>query len=63
MNITIGRYDCPSQAEREATPEGVSYPADTWESYIEPEDRQVDSLRGQGRRFRLSGLSGNQAVR
>jgi hypothetical protein len=38
MNITIGRYEVPTDAEREAAAP-AAFPSDTWESYIEPEDR------------------------
>ena len=39
MNITIGRYEVPTDEERAQWPEGTGYPSDKWESYIEPEDR------------------------
>ena len=38
MNITIGRYPCPTAAERAGLPD-VGWPADRWDCYIEPEDR------------------------
>ena len=42
MNITIGRYEVPTVDERqkmESEHPNVHWPSDTWESYIEPEDR------------------------
>lgn len=39
MNITIGRYPCPSQAERDGAGPEVGWAADRIDSYIEPEDR------------------------
>jgi hypothetical protein len=38
-NITIGRFPVPTDSERAETPEGVNWVSDTWESWIEPEDR------------------------
>lgn len=42
MNITIGRYAVPNEQERQeiqaGTDKEVNFPADTWESWIEPED-------------------------
>jgi|HubBroStandDraft_2_1064218.scaffolds.fasta_scaffold406293_2 hypothetical protein len=38
-NICIGRYPVPTESDRASVPEGVGFPADRWESYIEPEDR------------------------
>jgi hypothetical protein len=42
MNITIGRYEVPTEEERaelEARSPGCHWPSDTWESIIQPEDR------------------------
>jgi hypothetical protein len=42
MNIIIGRYPRPTDEERAETEErspGCTFPSDTWDSYIEPEDR------------------------
>lgn len=38
MNIVISRYEIPTDEERAANP-GVGFPADRWDSVIEPEDR------------------------
>ena len=42
MNITIGRYEVPTETERqevEAAHPGIHWPSDRWDSYIEPEDK------------------------
>lgn len=39
MNITIGRYERPTDAQREEIAETAAFPYDSWECYIEPEDR------------------------
>lgn len=38
MNITIGRYPCPTEEQRQANPE-TGWPADIWESWVEDEAR------------------------
>ncbi|MGH9095579.1 MAG: hypothetical protein ACRDXE_10500 [Acidimicrobiales bacterium] len=40
MNIVISRYPCPTEAERSQAGPDVGWPADRWESVIEPEDRR-----------------------
>jgi hypothetical protein len=39
LNIVIGRYECPSDQRRAEVGPDVRFPADRWESWIEPEDR------------------------
>lgn len=38
MNIVIGRYPCPTEEERADHPD-AHWPADRWDTVIEPEDR------------------------
>ncbi len=42
MNIHVGRYEIPTDTRRakvEAEHPGCQFPSDTWEGWIEPDDR------------------------